>query len=197
MLTWYPDTCSGCRFELYTETELIPNPDAGKVSHIYSAKGLFGDVIFAQHYDHLLSDDEWKENNIIEYVGEVTAPDFLPSRKTLWDRVQKTISLCPNHQSVKDKNALTDDQIFKTVIQSCRAREYARYACKLELGLDKESVIPYRIEPDGSFTLGVDQLNNKMTQWPTAKRDLDKLRAVVNEAILTVERPIGTSEVKI
>ena len=135
MLIWYPDTCSGCSFEL---TE--------------------GD----------------------------------------WDNPQRVVTLCTRHQSVKDNNALTDDQVFKSIVQSNRVRETARYAAKTYLKLDKEHPgVPYRIEADGSFTLGVDQLGNKMAGWPTRKVDLDKLQAVISEAVLSVERPIGTSEVKI
>src|SRR3990167_10464654 len=135
MLTWYPDTCSGCSIEI---------------------------------------------NN-----GDFVTP-------------KRIISLCPHHQSVKNTNNLTDNQVFESIVQSNRVRETARYAAKTYLKLDKEHPgVPYRIEADGSFTIGIDQLGSKMAEWPSSKRELDKLQAVISEAVLSVERPIGTSEVKI
>jgi len=135
MLTWYPDTCSGCSFEL---TE--------------------GD----------------------------------------WSNPKRIISLCPHHKSVKDNNALTDNQLFRSIIQSNRVREYARYAAKVYLKLDKEHEgVPYRVETDGSFTLGLDKDGVTMTGWPIRKIDRDKLNAAISEAILSVERPVGTSTVRI
>src|SRR3990167_746531 len=135
MLTWYPDTCSGCSIEI---------------------------------------------NN-----GDFVTP-------------KRIISLCPHHQSVKNTNNLTDNQVFKSIVQSNRVRETARYAAKLYLKLDKEHEgVPYRIDPDGSFTLGIDQNGNKMAEWPVTQLDLDKLQSAISESVLTVERPIGTSEVKI
>jgi len=135
MLTWYPDTCSGCSFEL---TE--------------------GD----------------------------------------WDKPKRVISLCPHHQSVKDNNTLTDDQIFKTIIQSNRVREYARYAAKMALGLDKETgFVPYRVDADGGFTIGLDTTGTKLSGWPVSGKAKTDLVQAVTDAIANIPKPTGTSVVRI
>jgi hypothetical protein len=103
------------------------------------------------------------------------------------------ISFCPHHQSLKD-GGLTDAQVFAAIVQSSRVKEAARWAAKLHLLLDKEHPgVPYRVETDGNFTIGVDSRGEEMPEWP--KNDIQRalLATAIDAAVLEVTRPAGTS----
>lgn len=53
------------------------------------------------------------------------------------------VQLCNRHENIKNLLGLTDAQLHAIVVFSSRRRERARWEAKLELGLDKETVIPF------------------------------------------------------
>ena len=81
-------------------------------------------------------------------------PDFCPTGRCVielhkvggtprWLLPKSIISLCQHHQNVKNTFGLTDNQIFRVLRVSSRRKERARWETKLQLGLDKEQVIPF------------------------------------------------------
>ena len=185
MLTWYPDFCpSGqCRVELVKEVISSVNPKAGQVGTRTGAMTTFHD----------------DGSSTVEYIDyEYIEPDFLVTTTIHWDVPKSIIELCPHHQSVKNTHGHNDKGIFEVILQSSRVKESARWAAKLALALDKEHPgVPYRVEPDGSFALGMDKNGLKMLEWPTKKADKDKLQADVDASVLPITKPNGTSAVRI
>ena len=133
-------------------------------------------------------------------------PDFCP-RGSCRIEVARDFSLvalvrlCPHHQSLKD-SGLTDQQVFRAIVQSSRLKERARWEVKLSLGLDKEHPgVPYRVNADGSFTIPTDRASlawmlpdgsvGPLPTISTADRNVARTNALA--AVLLVERPAGTS----
>lgn len=56
---------------------------------------------------------------------------------------------CQRHGTL----GLADAQLHRVIVLSSRRREMARWEAKLELGLEKEDVVDYRVNADGSITL--------------------------------------------
>ena len=111
-----------------------------------------------------------------------------------WSSPKSFRSICTHHKNL----GLTDQDTFDAIVQSSRVKERVRWVVKVELGLDKEHPgVPYRVDADGGFTIGMDKTGTKMTEWPTKKADKDALIAAVNSAVEKVEKPSGTSAVRI
>ena len=53
------------------------------------------------------------------------------------------IQMCNRHQNVKTLFGLTDEQLHSVIVFSSRRREKARWETKLELALDKETMVPF------------------------------------------------------
>jgi len=142
-------------------------------------------------------------------------PDFCPSGNCRieldksagsvdWNRPKSFIILCPHHQGLKD-SGLTDQQVFDAVVQSSRVKEAARWAVKLELGLDKEHPgVPYRINVDGSFTVLTDpaslvwEKDGQPGPLPAIRGvDRNRARTAALAAVSATSRPIGTSTVTV
>jgi len=105
---------------------------------------------------------------------------------------------CPYHASVQTLYGLTDHQLFVAVLQSGRAKETARAVAKDELGLgDEDPAIPYRVEDDGSFTLGIDQEGVTMQGWPAVGVARTGLLTAVLSTVLQIARPAGTSTISL
>jgi len=121
-------------------------------------------------------------------------PDFCPPNGNCvleierdWSAVKSVISYCPHHQALKD-SGLTDQQVFQAILQSSRMKERARWEAKLELGLDKEHPgVPYRVNPDGSFTILTGAKGVALTRMKTR----------IEAQLATVDRPTGTSTVTV
>ena len=90
---------------------------------------------------------------------------------------------------------LDDQALFAVVLQSSRVKEAARWAAKVQLGLDKEHPgVPYRVESNGNFVIGVDrETGTRMTGWPNAGANRTNLITAINDAVQQVTRPLGTS----
>ena len=124
------------------------------------------------------------------------------------------IKCCSYHQSLRD-SGLIDEQVFAATKQSVIVRESARWAAKLSLGLDKEYPgVPYRVEPDGTFTLGVqrqlkvdregkpvlDEKGQKIIEWakiPEWPADTTKLQADINSLVAERHGPIADLPVRL
>jgi len=66
-------------------------------------------------------------------------------------------------------NALTARQIFDVIENSCRRLNYARYAAKVELGLDKEMPgLPYTVDAAGNFTIETSSSGARLTATRSA-----------------------------
>lgn len=106
------------------------------------------------------------------------------------------IRLCPYHKSLLD-GGLREGQLFMSIRRTQQAREAARWAAKIELRLDKEHPgVAYRIEPDGSITLGIDQRGVVMPEWPTGVASRAKLVAAIDAAVDSVANADGVSTVR-
>lgn len=92
-----------------------------------------------------------------------------------------------------------DAGLYSAILHSEFVREAARAAAKQSLGLDKEHPgVPFRIEADGSFTLGLDRRNGHMPEWPrTAGQARTRLATAIADAIGDIPKPLGTSTVTI
>ena len=91
---------------------------------------------------------------------------------------------CPFHQI----NGLSDHDTFVALVQSSKLKEAARWAIRLELGLDKDAPqIPYTVESDGSFTI-----HSGVTGVEHAR-----VRDRVNASMQDLPRSPGTSQVRI
>lgn len=124
---------------------------------------------------------------------KVWTPDFCvgqPCRIEIepdWSGLVQFVRLCSHHQSLRT-GGMSDANLFTAIMQSSRVKERARAAAKLELALDKEHPgLPYRVLADGNISIvsGV--------TGPTRTR----VRTAVSTAILTVNRPTGTSTVSV
>jgi len=122
-----------------------------------------------------------------------------------WTRPKSVITYCPHHQGLKD-SGLTDQQVFDAILQSSRVKEAARWAVKVELGLDKEHPgVPYRINADGSFIVLTDAASLVWTlpdgtagPLPTIRGvDRNRARTAALAAVCATARPIGTSTVTV
>ena len=142
-------------------------------------------------------------------------PDFCPSGNCRieldktggsvdWTRPKSFVTLCPHHRGLKD-SGLSDQQGFDAILQSSRVKEVARWAVKLELGLDKEHPgVPYRINADGSFTVLTDsaslawEKDGQPGPLPMIRGiDRNRARTAALSAISATSRPIGTSTVTV
>ena len=130
-------------------------------------------------------------------------PDFSPSGQCILEIQQghtgliKVVRFCPYHQSLKD-GGLTDAETFTAILQSSRVKEAARWAAKLALALDKEHPgVPYRVDADGGFTLGVDRTGTRMSGWPSGGQTRTRLINDINAAVAGVSKPSGTSPVRV
>lgn len=108
-----------------------------------------------------------------------------------WSGVIQVIRYCAHHQALKT-GGLTDARVFTAMLQSSRVKEAARWAAKVELMsrgiVDKEYPgLPFTVAADGSFTI----------QSGVVGAVLTAVRSVVDAAVLTVSRPIGTSTVSV
>jgi len=101
---------------------------------------------------------------------------------------------------------LDDQQLFNAILQSSRVKETARWQIKLELGLDKEYPgVPYRVNPDGSFTIPTDRASLAWSLQDGSPGPLPSIntadrvraRAAANNAVAAVSRPSGTSAVTV
>lgn len=86
---------------------------------------------------------------------------------------------CDFHQG----SMSSDTDLYGAIVGFVRQRERGRAAAKAHLGLDKERSVPYRMEVDGSFTLGVDPKGNVMPEWPTDEAGGEKIREAVAVAV--------------
>ena len=142
-------------------------------------------------------------------------PDFCPTGqcrielekaegKVDWTKPKSFITLCPHHRGLKD-SSLTDQQVFDAILQSSRVKEAARWAVKVELGLDKEHPgVPYRINADGSFAV---LTNPASLVWEKdgapgplpiiRQQDRNRARTSALSAVSATSRPIGTSTVTV
>ena len=124
--------------------------------------------------------------------------------KVDWTRPKSFVTLCPHHRGLKD-SGLTDQQVFDAILQSSRVKEAARWAVKVELGLDKEHPgVPYRINADGSFTVLTDsaslawEKDGQPGPLPTIRGvDRNRARTAALSAVSATSRPIGTSTVTV
>lgn len=138
-------------------------------------------------------------------------PDFCPSGSCAleierdWSGVKQFIRVCPHHQGLRD-GGLNDQQAFAAILQSSRVKETARWATKVELGLNKEHPgVPYRVNADGSFTVPTDRASLAWTApdgsigpLPNINNaDRVRARTAANNAVLLVSRPAGTSQVTV
>ena len=213
MLTWYPDFCpSGqCMIELIKELESVtPNPNAGKIWYRYT---MTDEDAASVEFDHILSDAERVEHGALAVTRTRIEPDNFYNYVVRWDIPKSVLTLCPHHKALKDAGR-TNDEVFKVMLQSCRVKEAARYKIKQDLDLDNKIInpdtglvyaatgdkypgIPYRVESDGSFTLGINRLGEKLAELPTRKSEKDALIAAVNAEVDKVAKPTGTSSVRI
>jgi len=75
------------------------------------------------------------------------------------------LGLCSHHKMLS--LALDDKALHTAHIESNKVLNYSRYRAKQELKLDKKHPgVWYRVETDGSFTLGVNQRGERMPEWP-------------------------------
>lgn len=104
-------------------------------------------------------------------MAKIFQPDVCPSKPSCAFVVaQKADSgefvsaerVCDFHKGL----GLTDEEVFERAIGDCKGREGARWAAKQALGLPKGLIVPYRMENDGGYTLGVDAKGNKLPEWP-------------------------------
>ena len=137
-------------------------------------------------------------------------PDFCPSGSCRIEVAQDftligIVRCCPHHQALRD-SGLTDQQVFRAVLQSSRLKERARWEVKLVLGLDKEHPgVPYRVNQDGSFTVLTDRASlawiapdRSVGALPTiTTQDRIKARTDAINAIASLERPPGVSAVTV
>lgn len=127
-------------------------------------------------------------------------PDFCPSEScrlevsTDWAKATFLRS-CPHHDAMRAR--LGDDAVFNVILTSSRIKEAARWAAKLELALpENHPGVPYRVDPDGGFTVGVDQRGVRMPEWPNGVRKTT-LVAVIDAAVALVLKTADTSVVRI
>ena len=136
-------------------------------------------------------------------------PDFCPRGSCRIEITQNWILIgivryCPHHQSLRD-GGLTDQQVFRAIVQSSRLKERARWEIKLSLGLDKQHPgVPYRVNPDGSFTVLTDRASlawmkdDLVGPLPTiSPADRTRARTAAVNAIANLERPLGVSAVTV
>ena len=87
------------------------------------------------------------------------------------------------------KSKVPDRDLYAAIVDFNSQREVSRGAAKASLNLDKEHPgVPYRMEPDGSYTLGVDQKGALMPEWPTDPKEIAKVRADIDAALATKTR---------
>jgi len=135
----------------------------------------------------------------------IWTPDFCPPGPPCrleierdWSAVRQFLTICAHHKSL----GLTGQQIFRALLQSTRLKERARWEIKLSLGLNKQHPgVPYRVNPDGSFTILTDRASlawrlDDGSAGPLPRvSDADRTaaRTVALAAIASIERPLGTS----
>jgi hypothetical protein len=106
--------------------------------------------------------------------------------------LRKFNRLCPFHAAQRAQLA-GDDELYDVLVQSERVREAARYAVKLELGLDKEHPgVPFQVDPDGNFTILLDALDIPLTPPGRVRAS-----AAAQAAVAQVRRPLGTRTVSV
>ena len=119
-----------------------------------------------------------------------------------WSAPRRFVRRCAHHQSL----GLPDQALFDAILQSSRVKEAARWAVKVELGLNKEHPgVRYRTNADGSFTVLTDAASLAWTRedgtagpLPTIRnQDRTRARTAALNAALTVSRPAGTSTVTV
>lgn len=92
------------------------------------------------------------------------------------------VHLCPFHAA--QQFSKTHRQIHGEILAFCVEREQARAMAKAELGLAKNHPgVWFRIENDGTFTLGVNQRGVQMPEWPSEPTKLADMRAKINSKI--------------
>ena len=181
MLTWTPDFCPSnppCRIELYKTVTLLPT---------------------------FTTDTRILHDPFSEETREITRTTQDRLVDVNWSTPKSFVTLCTHHQGLKD-SGLTDQHVFDAILQSSRVKETARWQIKVELGLDKEHPgVPYRVNPDGSFTIPTDRASLAWTledgspgPLPAISTpDRARARAAANSAVLRVSRPSGTSTVTV
>lgn len=92
---------------------------------------------------------------------------------------------CPAHTTIQTANALTDAQLFASILQSSRRKEVARWGAKLAIDLDEE--VPFTVDADGTIHI--------ITGLNAIRRA--QLNAEVQMAIVGVEAPTGTVSIVI
>lgn len=146
-------------------------------------------------------------------MARIFYPDVCPSGKCVIALAEGAddhqdnvpVALCQHHQNVKNRFSLDDAGIMRAIFQSSRVREAARWAVKVELGLDKNHPgIPYRTNADGSFTLLASPSDLAWRREDGSDGPLptivfaDRERAAdkAEEATALVDSPPGTSTVR-
>jgi len=120
-------------------------------------------------------------------------PDFCPSNPPCvielgadWTAPRGFARMCSHHQAMRD-GGMRDVEVFRSIVQTSRVKEVARYRIKTELALSKEVSIPYRVEPDGRIVIESGERGARLTE----------LRGKVAAALALIERPTGTSAVEV
>lgn len=101
---------------------------------------------------------------------------------------------CDFHESTKGNFPNAEAQ-FDAIAQGMFAVERAKASAKAFLGLSKESEIPYRVNDDGSFTVGMDHNGNVIPEWAAA--DKGQLTAEIAKALADIRRPAGAGTVRL
>jgi hypothetical protein len=119
-----------------------------------------------------------------------------------WTTPKAFLSVCPHHQGL----GLSDQQRFDAILQSSRRKEAARWAVKVELGLDKEHPgVPYTKNADGSFTVTTDPAllgwtlpDGSPGPLPTIRNpDRNRARSAALLAVGLVQQATGASAVTV
>jgi hypothetical protein len=121
-------------------------------------------------------------------------PDFCPPGQSCaikiepdWGKAKRGSIYCSHHQRLMD-GGLTFDEVFTAILQSSRAKEAARWAMKLELGLDKEHPgLPYTVDANGDITI----------QSGVVGTAHARVKGRADAAVSALHRPAGTSMVKV
>lgn len=127
-------------------------------------------------------------------MAKIWTPDFCPPGNPCrveiasdWGGPVQFLRLCAHHQSLRN-GGMTDAQLFRVLLQSCRVKETARYKCKVDLGLDKEHPgLPYTVDASGNITI----------QSGASGAARTALRNAVATEVNKLDRPSGTSTVTV
>lgn len=112
-----------------------------------------------------------------------------------WSAVVEVARRCSHHASVQDANKLDDQALFDVILQSSRVKEAARSAAKAHLELDKDhGGVPYRVEADGSFTVGVTKGGDV---FPGLDARKSELQTKIDTEVGKIEKPTGVSAVRL